>query len=750
MVEAGANRRAKRYALEIRQWLDSLLNDSDLLECIEFESEYTVEGLSRKVKEYKKENDLYKKEIEDLNLKVQEASEFMLNKNRLLSITQEYSDYKSNMTAKLYEESRKYEEQQEKLIGMELHYAKLEGVNNSLSKMNEDLRYNLEKKTKEIHNILQEKINTDNSLKRIESEMKFKIDKLIYEKNELEKQNSEHLNILEINKKEIENIYMQDLKEKDLQIQGLHEECSHNKFRITELERLLKMAENEQLVARNYRSLIEQYKQRLQKLENVEKNYSELQDKCNSLEKVTKQQNERLEEAQTWLERMIELEQINNTISQQLKQWETMALKYTQNLNFKQESSNSNGTNDLALDTLDRCGDTDDNPVKSENSYSTISPTSVLSAIFEFQRRYQDIVVSKAVSDSAKIELEDKLRKLEDELQNSQRDLKQLKDELNIKRREYNKLLENSKKLECELKIAMECLSKEGKFGKPNPNLLNDENNINKLASNTEVDYTGRDISEVKLLEEKMKIITHLENELKLRNDEIKAYWSIRVAYDTLAQERDSLVESYSMLQSQNNDLKQQLLLINDKLKKADKDFNEANVVLSREDLRDVEERYQQELQRNRTLNEYYITEKNNLIDVIANILGWRIEMTCVEGGLTAYKLSNIFSQHSGELVFVIRPAPTVRGSISTHIQSQSLSQSNVTNSALLINETVAAEMEEQLTLDFIGYYAHKFENDPNWALQLTATQSYPAFMSYTCLEEFHHIRLPNSDNPEE
>ena len=64
MVEAGTNRRAKRYALEIRQWLDSLLNDSDLLECIEFESEYTIEGLSRKVKEYKKENDLYKKEIE--------------------------------------------------------------------------------------------------------------------------------------------------------------------------------------------------------------------------------------------------------------------------------------------------------------------------------------------------------------------------------------------------------------------------------------------------------------------------------------------------------------------------------------------------------------------------------------------------------------------------------------------------------------------------------------------------------------
>ncbi|KAL7068509.1 hypothetical protein ACR3K2_11180 [Cryptosporidium serpentis] len=750
MVEVGANRRAKRYALEIRQWLDSLLNDSDLLECIEFESEYTIEGLSRKVKEYKKENDLYKKEIEDLNFKVQEASEFMLNKNRLLSITQEYNDYKSNMTAKLYEESRKYEEQQEKLIGMELRYAKLEEINNNLSKMNEDLRHNLEKKTKEIDNILQEKINTDNSLTRIESEMKFKIDKLIYEKNELEKQNSEYLNMLEINKKEIEDMYIRDLKEKDLQIQGLHEECSHNKFRITELERLLKMAENEQLVARNYRSLIEQYKQRLQKLENVEKNYSELQDKCNSLEKITKQQNERLEEAQTWLERMIELEQINNTISQQLKQWETMALKYTQNLNFKQESSNSNVTNDLTLDTLDTCGDTDDNPVKSENSYSTISPTSVLSAIFEFQRRYQDIVVSKAVSDSAKIELEDKLRKLEDELQNSQRDLKQLKDELNIKRREYNKLLENSKKLECELKIAMECLSKEGKFGKPsNPNLLN-ENNISKLVSNTEVDYTGRDINEVKLLEEKMKIITHLENELKLRNDEIKAYWSIRVAYDTLAQERDSLVESYSMLQSQNNDLKQQLSLINDKLKKADKDFDKDNMVSSREDLRDIEERYQQELQRNRTLNEYYITEKNNLIDVIANILGWRIEMTCVEGGLTAYKLSNIFSQHSGELVFVIRPAPTVRGSISTHIQSQGLSQSNVTNSAFLINETVAAEMEEQLTLDFIGYYAHKFENDPNWALQLTATQSYPAFMSYTCLEEFHHIRLPNLDNPEE
>ncbi|OII78081.1 hypothetical protein cand_037290 [Cryptosporidium andersoni] len=296
----------------------------------------------------------------------------------------------------------------------------------------------------------------------------------------------------------------------------------------------------------------------------------------------------------------------------------------------------------------------------------------------------------------------------------------------------------------------MECLSKEGKFGKPNPNLLNDENNISKLASNKEVDYTGRDINEVKLLEEKMKIITHLENELKLRNDEIKAYWSIRVAYDTLAQERDSLVESYSMLQSRNNDLKQQLSLVNDKLKKADKDFSEANMVSSREDLRNIEERYQQELQRNRTLNEYYITEKNNLIDVIANILGWRIEMTCVEGGLTAYKLSNIFSQHSGELLFVIRPAPTVRGSISTHIQSQSLSQSNVTNSAFLISETIAAEMEEQLTLDFIGYYAHKFENDPNWALQLTATQSYPAFMSYTCLEEFHHIRLPNSDNPEE
>ncbi|OII72776.1 uncharacterized protein cubi_03646 [Cryptosporidium ubiquitum] len=837
MVEIGHNRRAKRYALEICQWLDAILKDESVDESIEYEMNNTVEGLSRQLVEVKKSNDEYKKELEELNSKYLEISEYLSVKNKLQEVIREYEEYKSDNERKIYQLEKLNDELQEEKTRLELRGKTLEENNRELLKKNEELIRNMEEKIREIDQKVYEKIEIEQEHFRKEEEYKILLDKNKSEKNELQNRCKGLEEMLKLQEKELKDGFSKEVSEKELKIQSLSEECMHNKYRITELEKLLKMAENEQLVSKNYRSLIEQYKNRLLVLENSEKSYQELQEKWSNQERLLKQQAQKLEQAEGWLKRMVELEQENSTLNQQIKQWETMAFRYTHNLKvlnrestggqIKDESddfemgSQSDTTNrniEYDADTGTGTGTNINSDHKNSNQKSeerkVISPTSVLSAIFEFQRRYQDVLVSKTVIETSKVELENKVDMLESKLQVCQREIKYYEDELSSKSEEIQRISEENKRLECETKVLKECLSKESKssfiYGVADIGLEGEEKGetgegegegvkeVNKeivkayLTKYTQREMEGSkgkdDIGEStgiqeekgrimkieaqrKDLEEKMKIITHLESELKLRNEEIKTYWSIRVAYDTLTQERDSLLESSNSLQEYNKELKSQLVSLNEKLKmyelssKVSRDSSQNNihfgsVEVTGEDAIKVDElggdesysvfkdKYYEEQRRNQTLSEYYIKERSNLVDAISNILGWRIEIIYVEGGLTAYKLSNIFSNHGGELIFVIRPAPAIGEGGGTG--GGTVNPTNaVTTTFLLTNENMVSEteMEEQLTLDFIGYYANKFEEDSNWALQLTATQSYPAFMAYTCLEEFHNTNIESIVN---
>ncbi|KAH7649259.1 hypothetical protein FG379_001616 [Cryptosporidium bovis] len=787
MSDFGQNRKAKRYAQEICQWLDGLLGDDGLEECIEFEMNNTIEGLSKKLADANRENMKYKLELEELNSKFSEMSEYVNLKTKINELKQEYEEYKKESEIRVYNLEKRNEKIMEEKTRLELMNENLENRNKSLMNNNEDLINKLNKQSEELNDKVKEKIQIEENNMRIEYKYKNEISELRNENNELELKYNKLNDMMLLQKEDIEKQYSIEVNNKNLQIQKLNEECLHNKYRITELEKLLKMAEDEQLVSKNYRSLIEQYKGRLQILENSEKNYLELKEKWNNQEKVIKQQSQKLLQSEEWLRKMIELEKLNSTLNQQIKQWETMALRYTQNLRIynnrtffiesgvkeddettrKEMTGKSSSLNDIDGNSDEIL--TEDKHINDKN----ISPTSVLSAIFEFQRRYQDILVSKTVIESSKIELENKIDILESNLQVSQREVKHYEEELNLKTNEINLLIENNKKLECEISVLKECLNKEGKVIDnkkiikdvreiSNGNLIAlDSNPANEINSSRTSIISNQDTSKLDL-EEKMKIITHLENELKLRNEEIKTYWSIRVAYDTLTQERDSLLETSNNLQNQNDELKNKIMLINDRLKLYEHnkvifnmeniDGNKNNVEDNIDNYSELKNKYYQEQKRNQTLNEYYIKERSDLIDAISNILGWRIEIIYVDGGLTAYKLSNIFSEHGGELIFVIRPAPVDGyGSNNNTVAGGSFPTSNISNTTTFLlntddNHNSEIEMEEQLTLDFIGYYANKFEEDSNWAMQLTATQSYPAFMAYTCLEEFHNTNITNSD----
>ncbi|PPS98184.1 Uncharacterized protein GY17_00000863 [Cryptosporidium hominis] len=840
MAEIGHNRRAKRYALEICQWLDGILKDESVDESIEYEMNNTVEGLSRQLVEVKKINEEYKKELEELNSRYLEMSEYLSVKNKLQEVIQEYEEYKSENERRIYQLEKRNEELQEEKARLELRGRSLEEGSREVLKKNEELIRSMEEKVKEVNQKVHEKIEIEKEFMKKEEEYKSLLDSNKIEKTKLEGRCIQLEEMLEVKEKELKEGFSREIGEKELKIQSLNEECMHNKYRITELEKLLKMAENEQLVSKNYRSLIEQYKNRLLVLENSEKSYQELQEKWSNQERLVKQQSQRLEQAEGWLKRMVELEQENSTLSQQIKQWETMAYRYTHNLKvlnrestggqIKDESDelgmesqtdsvhrNSIYDNDSCTDNhLDSDNKTTTTQVSDEKKRKVISPTSVLSAIFEFQRRYQDVLVSKTVIETSKTELENKVDTLESKLQVCQREIKYYEDELSSKSEEIQRMTESSKRLECEIKVLKECLSKEskstlirgevsfnGKVGESRKEVfgidVNKEgSNINyySLNDDSQKEVEGsKERSEMKQsidiqqdleerenvnmmkieaqkkdLDEKMKIITHLESELKLRNEEIKTYWSIRVAYDTLTQERDSLLESSNSLQEYNKELKSQLVSLNEKLKiyeLSSKPSGETNLshnnfvtietngkedtgelIDGNESYSILRDKYYEEQRRNQTLSEYYIKERSNLMDAISNILGWRIEIIYVEGGLTAYKLSNIFSSHGGELIFVIRPAPSMGGEGGNNGGLGGGNPVNtLTTTFLLTNENMvseAADMEEQLTLDFIGYYANKFEEDSNWALQLTATQSYPAFMAYTCLEEFHNTNIEN------
>ncbi|KAH8583408.1 uncharacterized protein ELE39_000176 [Cryptosporidium sp. chipmunk genotype I] len=842
MVEIGHHRRAKRYALEICQWLDGILKDESVDESIEYEMNNTVEGLSRQLVEVKKSNEEYKKELEELNSRYLEMSEYLSVKNKLQEVIREYEEYKSDNERRIYQLEKRNEELQEEKTRLELRGRSLEEGSKEVLKKNEELIRSVEEKIKEVNQKVYEKIEIEKEFISKEEDYRNLLDKNMIEKSELEGRCLQLEEMLKVKEKELKDGFSREIGEKELKIQSLSEECMHNKYRITELEKLLKMAENEQLVSKNYRSLIEQYKNRLLVLENSEKSYLELQEKWSNQERLVKQQTQRLEQAEGWLKRVVELEQENSTLSQQIKQWETMAFRYTHNLKVLNRESTGGQIKDESddLDTESQTGSDNRNSSHQVDSYSSndlnsdhkttreesderkaISPTSVLSAIFEFQRRYQDVLVSKTVIETSKAELENKVDILESKLQVCQREIKYYEDELTSKSEEIQRMAEGNKRLECEIKVLKECLSKESKsaliraetsatgqtggvvgvarieietvdLGQEAPEAeVSGDSTINyhllKDISHNEVEGSnetremglsikmqrkeerekGR-IMEIeahkKDLEEKMKIITHLESELKLRNEEIKTYWSIRVAYDTLTQERDSLLESSNNLQEYNKELKSQLVSLNEKLKmyelsskiSGDSNLSHNNFgtletsedpgefVDGNESYSVLRDKYYEEQRRNQTLSEYYIKERSNLMDAISNILGWRIEIIYVEGGLTAYKLSNIFSSHGGELIFVIRPAPNMGG------EGGGLGVNPInalTTTFLLTNENMvseAADMEEQLTLDFIGYYANKFEEDSNWALQLTATQSYPAFMAYTCLEEFHNTNIEN------
>ncbi|KAK9171114.1 hypothetical protein CmeUKMEL1_06950 [Cryptosporidium meleagridis] len=829
MVEIGHNRRAKRYALEICQWLDGILKDESVDESIEYEMNNTVEGLSRQLVEVKKINEEYKKELEELNSRYLEMSEYLSVKNKLQEVIQEYEEYKSENERRIYQLEKRNEELQEEKTRLELRGRSLEEGSRDVLKKNEELIRSIEEKVKEVNQKVHEKIEIEKEFMKKEEEYKSLLDSNKIEKTKLEGRCMQLEEMLEVKEKELKEKFSREIGEKELKIQGLNEECMHNKYRITELEKLLKMAENEQLVSKNYRSLIEQYKNRLLVLENSEKSYQELQEKWSNQERLVKQQSQRLEQAEGWLKRMVELEQENSTLSQQIKQWETMAYRYTHNLKvlnrestggqIKDESDELGMESQTGSDHRNSINDDDsctDNHLDSDNKTTTmrvsdekkrkvISPTSVLSAIFEFQRRYQDVLVSKTVIETSKTELENKVDVLESKLQVCQREIKYYEDELSSKSDEIQRITENSKRLECEIKVLKECLSKESKSALIREGLLigkagdsrkegfgiqaNEEGagvgyhlangdtqkevegsrERSEMIQGTDIQQNFQEQENVNLmkieaqkkdLEEKMKIITHLESELKLRNEEIKTYWSIRVAYDTLTQERDSLLESSNSLQEHNKELKSQLVSLNEKLKiyelsskpsgdtnLSHNNFGTMETNGDEESYSVLKDKYYEEQRRNQTLSEYYIKERSNLMDAISNILGWRIEIIYVEGGLTAYKLSNIFSSHGGELIFVIRPAPSMGGEVGNIGGLGGNPVNTLTTTFLLTNENVgieAADMEEQLTLDFIGYYANKFEEDSNWALQLTATQSYPAFMAYTCLEEFHNTNIEN------
>ncbi|KAJ1612533.1 coiled coil-containing protein [Cryptosporidium canis] len=806
MLETGHNRRAKRYALEICQWLDGILKDESVDECIEYEMNNTVEGLSRQLLEVKRSNQEYKKELEELNSKYLEMSEYLSVKSKLQEMIREYDEYKSDCEQRIYQLERRNDELQEERTRLELRGRSLEESNREVLRKNEELIREIRDKGKEIDQKVYESVEREQEYLRKEAENRSMLERASVDKSELEDRCRRLEEQLRVQERDLREDFRREIGEKELRIQNLNEECLHNKYRITELEKLLKMAENEQLVTKNYRSLIEQYKSRLLVLESSEKSYVELQEKWSSQEKLFKQQSQKLEQAEGWLKRMVELEQENSALSQQIKQWETMAFRYTHNLKVLNRESAGGQIKDES-DDLDKDSHGEQEILEAasdlKNERRTISPTSVLSAIFEFQRRYQDVLVSKTVIETSKLELENKVDMLESKLQVCQREIKYYEDELSSRSEEMQRVLEGKKLLECEIKVLKECLSKEGKSvqgrgldplrdqgevvtaGGGSLDVNGQSSGVDKfdrvlggsvsagVDSGREYeggegsDWVSRVEAQKKDLEEKMKMITHLENELKLRNDEIKTYWSIRVAYDTLTQERDSLLESSNSLQEYNKELKSQIASLSEKLKRYDQpisahgesklsqdknqsceEFGSVETFVGEEqrvdDLGDSEsysalkDKYLEEQRRSQTLSEYYIKERSDLVDAISNILGWRIEIIYVEGGLTAYKLSNIFSNHGGEFIFVIRPAPALGdGGVTGAVGGLS---NAVTTTFLLTNENMAseAEMEEQLTLDFIGYYASKFEEDSNWALQLTATQSYPAFMAYTCLEEFH------------
>ncbi|KAH8741941.1 hypothetical protein FG386_002316 [Cryptosporidium ryanae] len=792
MSDFGQNRRAKRYAQEICQWLDGLLGDDGLEECIEFEMNNTIEGLSKKLIDVSKENMKYKLELEELNSKFSEMSEYVNLKTKMNELRQEYEGYKKESEIRVYNLEKRNEKITEEKTRLELMNSNLEERNKLLMSNNEDLIGKLNRQSEELNEKTREKVQIEEESMRIESKYRSEISELKSENSELELKCNKLNDMVLLQKEDIEKQYSIEINNRDLQIQKLNEDCIHNKYRITELEKLLKMAEDEQLVSKNYRSLIEQYKGRLQVLEDSERNYLELKEKWNSQEKLIRQQSQKLLQAEEWLRKMIELEKLNSTLNQQIKQWETMALRYTHNLRIynngavftesglkeddKPISEEKLAENSQSLNEIEDNSNNSDQILSGDRNIKDngISPTSVLSAIFEFQRRYQDVLVSKTVIESSKIELENKVDVLESNLQVSQREIKYYEDELTLKTNEINLLTENNKKLECEISVLKECLNKEGKTlngketiknikcGTSDSNLDNnlmllDSTKTREINSGRTSIINGQDTNKL-VLEEKMKIITHLENELKLRNEEIKTYWSIRVAYDTLTQERDSLLETSNNLQNQNEELKNKIIIMSDKIKLYEKNKSSLSMREVNEDKCNIEDytvlknKYHQEQERNQTLNEYYIKERSNLIDAISNILGWRIEIIYVDGGLTAYKLSNIFSEHGGELIFVIRPAP-IDGCVNNNMVAagSSLPTSNISNTTTFLlstdeNHNSEIEMEEQLTLDFIGYYANKFEEDSNWAMQLTATQSYPAFMAYTCLEEFHNTSTTNKN----
>ncbi|KAF7458190.1 hypothetical protein HWI79_1249 [Cryptosporidium felis] len=841
MVEFGQNRRAKRYALEIFQWLDGILKDDSIEESIKYEMNNTVEGLTSQIKDLKKKNEEYKSELEELNSKVSEMSEFLNLKTKLQDLSRSYEEYRSESEKKIFHIERSNQELLEEKTRIELKCKGLEEGNLEVLAKNEDLIKEMDKKTRELEQKTVEGIKLEESRNQRELDLKLELENQKKENQELEARILRMEEKVNNQKEELEQKFSKDLNERELKIQSLNEECKHNKYRITELEKLLKMAENEQLVSKNYRSLIEQYKNRLHVLENSEKSYLELQEKWTNQEKLFKQQSQKLEQAEGWLKRMVELEQENSTLSQSIKQWETMALRYTHNLKvLNKEGStsikdlNEEGNTDHNIDHIDTQDNFKDGKIETSETYSgsqqgkkSISPTTVLSAIFEFQRRYQDVLVSKTVIESSKAELENKVDILEGKLQVCQRELKFYEDELNSKSSEIQEIVENNKRLECEIKVLKECLGKESKTkfavqsqsgsDRVNEGVSDGENSeynrfqVGGVSGNSGDTDTvwGKQSKQALIeahrqdLEEKTKIITHLESELRLRNEEIKTYWSIRVAYDTLTQERDSLLETSNSLQNHNSELKSQIIALNDKiklfelsagvggdLKRSPRSVGSSRVgeaekrglggmknegtIMDEESRKHVEvglgetgngknhelelndssfkDKYYEERRRSQILSEYYIKERSNLMDAISNILGWRIEITYVEGGLTAYKLSSIFSSHGGELIFVIRPAPTLEGGNST--SNNGISSFNaMTTTFLLTSDNLVSEteVEEQLTLDFIGYYANKFEEDSNWALQLTATQSYPAFMAYTCLEEFHssNIQAITEDNEE-
>lgn len=773
-METSQNKRAKRYALEICQWLDGILKDESVDESIEYEMNNTVEGLSRQLLEVKRRNEDYKRELEELNSKYLEMSEYLSVKTKLQEVVREYGEYRSEVEGRLYQMEKRNEELQEEKTRLELRGRSLEEASKEVLSRNEELIRTIEEKSRELDSKVCERIEMEQDYMRKESEYKAMLGRHGVEKSEFEAKYRRLEESLRTQERELRGGFARELGEKELRIQTLSEECLHNKYRITELEKLLKMAENEQLVSKNYRSLIEQYKSRLLILESSERSYLELQERWSNQERLVKQQAQKLEQAEGWLKRMVELEQENSTLSQQIKQWETMAFRYTHNLKVLNRESTGGQVRDESEDLERASQDGDggmgfvgseqgeaDTGLDSEERKKAISPTSVLSAIFEFQRRYQDVLVSKTVIETSKLELENKVDMLESRLQVCQREIKYYQDELNSRSEEIQRAMEGRKLLECEIKVLKECLSKESKSA------LGGEEGVGLAAEASGGTVRGGDAgvgsdvveAQRKDLEEKMKVITHLESELKLRNEEIKTYWSIRVAYDTLTQERDSLLESSNSLQEHNKELRSQLASLNERIKKyeissqvPDRDSSKGFGGLSPEQAEEfadaggyslLRDKLQEEQRRSQTLSEYYIKERNNLVDAISNILGWRIEIIYVEGGLTAYKLSNIFSNHGGELIFVIRPAPALAlaDGGSTGFGGAGNLSSAVTTTFLLSSENNVVsetEMEEQLTLDFIGYYANKFEEDSNWALQLTATQSYPAFMAYTCLEEFH------------